>query len=72
MQPLALAFSSVRNLKEDTLGQIKSKADRLQELRQDPVFNLSRWGSGSSYGRLPAAQNRRCPHQSRKLHGAHQ
>ena len=38
MQPLALAFSSVRNLKEDTLGQVKSKADRSQELRQDPVF----------------------------------
>ena len=71
MQPLALVFSSVRNLKEDILGEIKSKADRLQELRQDPVL-LSRWGSGSSCGRLPAAQNRRCPHQSCKLNGAHQ
>lgn len=42
MEPLASAFSSVRNLKEDTLGQIKAKAARLQELRQNPDFSRIR------------------------------
>ena len=42
MKPLASAFSSVRNLKEDTLGQIKAKAARLQELRQNPDFSRIR------------------------------
>lgn len=42
MKPLASAFSSVRNLKEDTLGQIRAKAARLQELRQNPDFTRIR------------------------------
>ena len=42
MKPLASAFSSVRNLKEDTLGQIKDKAASLQELRQNPDFTRIR------------------------------
>ena len=42
MKPLALAFSRLRHLGEDTVGQIKAKAQRFQDLRQTPDFQRAR------------------------------
>ena len=42
MKPLALTFSRLRHLGEDTVGQIKAKAQRFQDLRQTPDFQRAR------------------------------
>ena len=42
LKPLALAFSRLRNLGEDTVGQIKAKAACFQDLRQTPDFQRAR------------------------------
>ncbi|MYJ59766.1 MAG: restriction endonuclease, partial [Synechococcus sp. SB0672_bin_6] len=69
MQPLALAFSRLRNLGEDTVGQISQKASRFRDLRQTPEFQRARAAADlyvaafllPKTGAAPAAHSRTVP-----------